>query len=326
MSAGLPLRRPPDVPALLSLLAGHGVRHVVVGSVAAQLHGVALEPGDLDVVPELARDNLLRLAAALASLGARPVGPFGAWEHDEQGELRWRPRPTSAAELAAWRADPDQPASFDQLLASRHGDLDVVPTIAGSYAELAPRAVAIEAHGMRLRVAPIDDLLDRLTRPRRDKDVPRVAALRRLRAATEAAPANAPDATGPRGATRTPALLGLHHAQVMVPREAAAEARAFYCGVLGLIEVPKPEALAGRGGFWLQLPGVQVHVGLGESVGAVGSRAHLAYAVDDLPAWRAKLAACGVALTDGVPLPGLLRAEFRDPFGNRIELVQPSAG
>ena len=51
----------------------------------------------------------------------------------------------------------------------------------------------------------------------------------------------------------------------------------------------------------------------------------MAYAVRDLAAWRAKLEARGVMLLDGEPIPGLTRFELRDPFGNRIELLEIDA-
>lgn len=117
-------------------------------------------------------------------------------------------------------------------------------------------------------------------------------------------------------------ILGLHHAQITVPKGAEEEARRFYCGVLGLPEVEKPASLAGRGGFWLQAGDHQVHVGTEEGVARAATKAHLAYLVDDLEAWRARLAQEGVEALEGVPIPGYARFEFRDPFGNRAELIQ----
>jgi catechol 2,3-dioxygenase-like lactoylglutathione lyase family enzyme len=117
-------------------------------------------------------------------------------------------------------------------------------------------------------------------------------------------------------------ILGLHHAQITVPKGAEDEARAFYCGVLGLAEVPKPEALAGRGGFWLEAGDRQVHVGVEEGVDRRATKAHVAYEVRGLAAWRERLARAGIEILDGAPLPGLDRFEFRDPFGNRVELVE----
>jgi catechol 2,3-dioxygenase-like lactoylglutathione lyase family enzyme len=117
-------------------------------------------------------------------------------------------------------------------------------------------------------------------------------------------------------------IVGLHHAQVSIPVGAEAQARAFYCGVLGLSEIAKPEALANRGGIWLTVGDRQVHLGVEDGVDRNKTRAHLAYAVRDLSAWRGKLKAAGVEILDCIPIPGYERFEFRDPFGNRIEMIE----
>jgi catechol 2,3-dioxygenase-like lactoylglutathione lyase family enzyme len=120
-------------------------------------------------------------------------------------------------------------------------------------------------------------------------------------------------------------IVGIDHALITVPAGAVAEAHAFYCGLLGLREVEKPAALRQRGGFWLQVGDRQVHVGTEEGVARHATKAHVAYAVTDIPAWRARLAAAGVEVLDGVPIPGRDRFEFRDPFGNRVELIGAAA-
>jgi catechol 2,3-dioxygenase-like lactoylglutathione lyase family enzyme len=117
-------------------------------------------------------------------------------------------------------------------------------------------------------------------------------------------------------------ILGIDHVQITVPANAVSEARAFYCGFLGLREVEKPAALQERGGFWLQVGDPQVHVGTEEGVARHATKAHVAYAVTDLAGWRARLAAAGVEILDGIPIPGYARFEFRDPFGNRVELIE----
>jgi catechol 2,3-dioxygenase-like lactoylglutathione lyase family enzyme len=119
------------------------------------------------------------------------------------------------------------------------------------------------------------------------------------------------------------AVMRLHHVMVTIPKGAEDEARAFYCGVLGLREIPKPASLAGRGGFWLEGGAVQIHVGTEDGIDRLATKAHFAYEVDDVPAWKDRLAALGIAPTDSVPIPGFARFEFRDPFGNRVELIQP---
>jgi catechol 2,3-dioxygenase-like lactoylglutathione lyase family enzyme len=117
-------------------------------------------------------------------------------------------------------------------------------------------------------------------------------------------------------------ILGIDHVQITVPAAAVADARAFYCGLLGLGEIEKPAALRGRGGFWLRVGDRQVHVGTEEGVQRRATQAHVAYAVSDASGWRSRLAAAGIETIDGVPIPGYERFEFRDPFGNRVEMIQ----
>ncbi|HEY0546319.1 MAG TPA: VOC family protein [Pyrinomonadaceae bacterium] len=117
-------------------------------------------------------------------------------------------------------------------------------------------------------------------------------------------------------------LIRLHHAQLTIPKGAEEECRRFYCGLLGLVETPKPASLAGRGGFWLELGEIQIHVGTEENVNRAATKAHLAYEVDDLDGWRAKLEERHLEILEGIPIPGYDRFEFRDPFGNRVEFLQ----
>ena len=118
-------------------------------------------------------------------------------------------------------------------------------------------------------------------------------------------------------------ITGLHHAQITIPKGSEEQGRQFYCGLLGLPEIAKPASLEGRGGFWLQVGDRQVHVGTENGVERGATKAHLAYAVDDVGAWRTLLEEHGITILDGVPIPGYERFEFRDPFGNRIEFIQP---
>lgn len=117
-------------------------------------------------------------------------------------------------------------------------------------------------------------------------------------------------------------ILGLHHVQITIPKGSEAAARRFYCQVLGLPEVEKPDALKPRGGFWLRVGDRDVHVGTEDDVDRGATKAHIAYHVDDLEAWRRRLAAEGIAAETGIPIPGFARFEFRDPFGNRVEMIQ----
>jgi catechol 2,3-dioxygenase-like lactoylglutathione lyase family enzyme len=117
-------------------------------------------------------------------------------------------------------------------------------------------------------------------------------------------------------------ILRVQHAQITVPKGAEVEARKFYCDVLGLKELPKPESLEGRGGFWLEIGAFQVHVGTEDGFDRTQTKAHLAYEVEDLNAWREKLARNGIRILEGVAIPNYRRFEFRDPFGNRVEFLE----
>lgn len=119
-------------------------------------------------------------------------------------------------------------------------------------------------------------------------------------------------------------VVGVHHVQITVPKGAEGAARAFYCGVLGLPEAEKPESLKGRGGLWLRVGDREVHVGTEDGVDRQATKGHVAYEVNDIAGWREKLVGVGVEILESVPIPGYERFEFRDPFGNRVEMIRPT--
>lgn len=118
-------------------------------------------------------------------------------------------------------------------------------------------------------------------------------------------------------------ISNIHHVQITIAPGDEATAREFYCGLLGLPEVEKPDSLKGRGGFWVLAGDRQIHIGVEEGVDRRRTKAHVAYQVDNLEAWRGRLAAAGVVALESVPIPGYDRFECRDPFGNRMEFIQP---
>ena len=120
-------------------------------------------------------------------------------------------------------------------------------------------------------------------------------------------------------------IVGLNHAMVTIPKGAEAEARAFYCDLLGLAEIEKPDSLKGRGGFWLQVGRLAIHMGVEDGIHRQATKAHMAYEVEDLASWQHVLETKGFVPQDNTPIPGYARFEFRDPFGNRVELIEPVA-
>ena len=117
-------------------------------------------------------------------------------------------------------------------------------------------------------------------------------------------------------------FVRLHHVQLAMPAGAEDAARAFYAGALGLAEVAKPPALAARGGAWFRAGGVEVHLGV-EADFRPAPKAHPALLVADLDALAARLAVAGVGVHWDGDFPGHRRFYADDPFGNRLELLQP---
>ena len=116
-------------------------------------------------------------------------------------------------------------------------------------------------------------------------------------------------------------LIGLDHIQLAMPEGAEEEAVAFYSGILGLIQIAKPAALAGRGGVWFEGPQISVHLGV-ETPFAPARKAHPAFRVASLDEMVAHLNATETAYTPDADLPGIRRVFVADPFGNRIELLE----
>ena len=110
-------------------------------------------------------------------------------------------------------------------------------------------------------------------------------------------------------------------------RAGEADARRFYADALGLREVPKPPNLARRGGVWFEDEGGGVRVRLGaERDFRPARKAHPAFIVSGLRALAAVLRARGFEVVADEPLEGFDRLYASDPFGNRVELMQPVNG
>lgn len=125
--------------------------------------------------------------------------------------------------------------------------------------------------------------------------------------------------------------MRLHHVQLSCPRGGEDVARRFWVEGLGLLEVPKPTALAGRGGAWFRgegaAAGVEVHVGVEEPF-VPARKAHPAFVLADPDALEdvaARLEAGGheVDWSERDTFPGHVRCHARDGHGNRVELLAP---
>ncbi|SDN38111.1 VOC family protein [Bacillus sp. OK048] len=117
-------------------------------------------------------------------------------------------------------------------------------------------------------------------------------------------------------------IKGLHHVQITIPKGTEEEGKKFYCGILGLPEIEKPESLKGRGGFWIKVGDRDVHIGTEDGFDRMSTKAHIAYEVEDIAYWKTRLSNENIKILDAVPIPNYDRFEFRDPFGNRVEMIQ----
>jgi catechol 2,3-dioxygenase-like lactoylglutathione lyase family enzyme len=116
-------------------------------------------------------------------------------------------------------------------------------------------------------------------------------------------------------------IAGIDHVQLAMPAGREDEARAFYAGLLGIPEKSKPPELARRGGVWFESDAVKLHLGV-EADFRPARKAHPALLVRDLRGLVARLQAAGVEVVEE-PLAGHDRVYVADPFGNRIELMEP---
>ncbi|MGH8879622.1 MAG: glyoxalase [Stackebrandtia sp.] len=139
--------------------------------------------------------------------------------------------------------------------------------------------------------------------------------------------------------------FAIHHVQLNCPPGTEDEQRAFFAGVLGLTEQPKPARLAARGGCWFRGPGesgtVEFHLGVADATAP--PKAHPGVVWGDITELRAlanRLEAAGHPVTwdgelhgfpmrlngsPGAPLhePGMYRFYATDPNGNRLEFLAP---
>jgi catechol 2,3-dioxygenase-like lactoylglutathione lyase family enzyme len=115
----------------------------------------------------------------------------------------------------------------------------------------------------------------------------------------------------------------LDHVQLAMPAGGEDRARKFYQGVLGIPEVPKPADMAARGGCWFERDQLKVHLGV-ESQFRAARKAHPAFIVSDLAALVAQIRAAGYPVKEDHELSGYFRVFVDDPFGNRVELMEPS--
>jgi len=149
---------------IFTILQNHRVDYIIIGGIAATLHGSNLRTGDLDICPSKETDNLTRLAAALKELGAkiRAVGaPYGI--------------PVS---IDASFLDTLELVNFT----TRYGDFDVsfLPTGTTGFEDLSTGTVEFDLDGLKVPVASLEDVIRSKEAANRQKDRDQLPSLRAL--------------------------------------------------------------------------------------------------------------------------------------------------
>lgn len=128
----------------------------------------------------------------------------------------------------------------------------------------------------------------------------------------------------PSPSAATFSFAAVDHVQLAIPPGGEQQSRAFWGELLGLAELPKPPALAVRGGCWFQGPGFQLHLGVEQDF-RPALKAHPGFHIRGLPALAQCLADHGYPVTFSDEVPGQDRFHTADPFGNRLEFLEPVA-
>ena len=117
-------------------------------------------------------------------------------------------------------------------------------------------------------------------------------------------------------------FAGLHRTPLAMPRGGEEAARAFYAGVLGMTEVEKPPVVGAPGGAWSRAGGLELHLGV-EDEFRPARKAHPGILVADLDEVVRRLGAAGQDVPRDADFPGFRRLYAHDPFGNRLEFLEP---
>lgn len=121
------------------------------------------------------------------------------------------------------------------------------------------------------------------------------------------------------------ALSGLHHVQLAIPAGSEDLARRFYGDSLGMVELEKPAVLAARGGCWFRGGGWEVHLSA-ETDFRPARKAHPGVLVSGIDNLAGHLRDAGVSVEWDDNFPGHRRFYAHDPYGNRLEFLEPHSG
>ena len=72
----------------------------------------------------------------------------------------------------------------------------------------------------------------------------------------------------------------IDHVQICIPKGEENKTRQFYCDILGLNEIEKPKVIKKNGSFWLEIAGIQLHIGTEDLEGK--SKRHPDFEIENL--------------------------------------------
>ena len=153
---------------ILNELHDHGVDFVIVGGVAAALHGGSRATFDLDIVPSLAPDSWQAAVDLLWALGARPRIP------EPLERIR------DVEHVRRWRVEKNMLA-LNFRTSDGTADVDLLVSHSDQFEQLRSRAIQVSIGDRTFSVASIDDLLAMKRASGRPQDVLDIQELQRIR-------------------------------------------------------------------------------------------------------------------------------------------------
>lgn len=156
---------PLDPQRLLETLSRHKVKFVLIGALAARMHGFPRFTADADITPASDKPNLERLAAALKELDAK------VYTESVPAGLAFDCSATALARAGMWN------------LVTNAGRIDIAFEPAGveGYEDLKKDAESFDAFGIKFLVASLDDIIRSKEAAARPKDLDDVVILKALK-------------------------------------------------------------------------------------------------------------------------------------------------
>lgn len=112
----------------------------------------------------------------------------------------------------------------------------------------------------------------------------------------------------------------INHIQICIPFGEEEKGRKFYCEILGLKEIEKPEFMKKNGGFWVEVADMEIHIGTEDLPGI--SKRHPAFEIENSTEVKKYLKEQGLKVKDYESLPNFTRFSVFDYWDNRIELLE----